>query len=275
MSDSRSGNSRKTGNKQSRGSGNGRRMQMQSAQRYSYPEAYRSEPCQSKESTQNVGDGERLISLAAGGVLGLAGLARGGIRGLALATIGAGLAYRGYTGHCHTYAALGLNTAKRNRATGVPAQQGCKIEKTIVVDSTPEELYKFWRRFENLPKVMRHLKSVDSGHKQLSHWVAEGAFGKDVEWDAEVINERENELIAWRSLPGGDVDTAGSVHFEPLGAGRGTQVTVTMKYNPPAGKVGATLAAVLGEGLEDKLEEDLNSFKQVMETGMPAAPPTK
>jgi len=274
MSDARSGNSRNSGNKQSHGSGNGRRNQSQSSRRQSNPEAYRSEASHSPEQTQNVGEGERLISLAAGGVLGLAGLSRGGIRGLALAAIGAGLAYRGYTGHCYTYGALGLNTAKRNRATGVPAQQGCKIEKTIIIESTPEELYKFWRSFENLPKVMRHLKSVD-GDKKLSHWVAEGALGKDVEWDAEVINERENEMIAWRSLPGGDVDTAGSVHFERLGTSRGTEVTVTMKYNPPAGKIGATLAALFGDGLEDKLEEDLQTFKQVMETGMPAAPASK
>jgi len=273
MSDARSGNIGNAG-KQSRGTGDGRKQQMQRRGRRSNPEAFRSEPSHSPESTQNVGEGERLISLAAGGVLGLAGLARGGTRGLALAAIGAGLAYRGYTGHCHTYGALGLNTSKRKPSTGVPAQQGCKIEKTIIVESTPEELYKFWRRFDNLPKVMRHLKSVDSGDKQLSHWVAEGALGKDVEWDAEVINERENEMIAWRSLPGGDVDTAGSVHFERLGTGRGTEVTVSMKYNPPAGKVGATVAALLGEGLEDKLEEDLKSFKQVMETGMPAAPAT-
>src|SRR3954470_5024711 len=275
MSDARSGNSRNSGNKQSHGSGNGRKNQSQSAQRHSNPAAYRSEASHSPEQTQNVGEGERLISLAAGSVLGLAGLARGGIRGLALAAIGAGLAYRGYTGHCYTYGALGLNTAKRKPSTGVPAQQGCKIEKTIIVESTPEELYKFWRRFDNLPKVMRHLKSVDSGDKQLSHWVAEGVLGKDVEWDAEVINERENEMIAWRSLPGGDVDTAGSVHFERLGTSRGTEVTVTMKYNPPAGKIGATLAALFGDGLEDKLEDDLQSFKQVMETGMPAAPATK
>src|SRR5438552_12278155 len=104
---------------------------------------------------------------------------------------------------------------------------------------------------------MRHLKNVQTLDNQRSHWVAEGALGKDVEWDAEIINERENEMLAWRSLPGGDIDTAGSVHFKPLGHDRGTQVTISMKYNPPAGRLGEALAELLGDGLEEKLDEDL------------------
>jgi uncharacterized membrane protein len=153
----------------------------------------------------------------------------------------------------------------------VPAHQGLKIERTVVVQRSPEELYKFWRRLENLPQVMQHLKYVETIDHEHSHWKAEGAFGSDVEWDAEILNERENEMIAWRSLPGGDVDTAGSVHLRPLG-NEGTEVTLSMKYNPPAGKIGARVASLFGEGLEEKLDEDLCRFKEVMETGMPAAP---
>jgi uncharacterized membrane protein len=170
------------------------------------------------------------------------------------------------------YAALGINTAKHNPATAVPAKEGYKLEKTIVVEKSPQELYKFWHRLENLPQVMRHLKYVETIDDQHSHWKAEGALGADVEWDAEIINERENELIAWRSLPGGDVDTAGSIHFRPLDQQGGTEVTLSMKYNPPAGKIGARLAELFGEGLEERLDEDLSRFKEVMETGLPAAP---
>jgi uncharacterized membrane protein len=119
---------------------------------------------------------------------------------------------------------------------------------------------------------MRHLKYVETTDDKHSHWKAEGAFGADVKWDAEIINDRKNELIAWRSLPGGDVDTAGSIHFCPRNQGEITEVTLSMKYNPPAGKVGAQIASLLGEGLEQKLDEDLNRFKEVMETGLPAAP---
>jgi uncharacterized membrane protein len=227
----------------------------------------------SKESAEkNVGDTERLLSVAAGAGLAALGLMRGRLSGLALGAMGAGLVYRGLTGRCQCYAALGINTARHNPAVGVPAQHGYKVERTITVDRPADELYRFWRHLENLPKVMRHLKHVEPIDHEHSHWVAEGALGKDVEWDAEILNERENELIAWRSLPGGDVDTAGSIHFKPLGHNGRTQVTLSMKYNPPAGKLGAQAAALFGEGLEQKLDEDLKCFKQVMETGMAPAP---
>jgi len=235
-------------------------------------EAFRSEPAGLSGLEKNISESERLFSLAAGLGLGLAGLARGRVTGLALTAIGAGLIWRGYTGHCDGYAALGINTAERNPATGVPAQQGVKLEKTITIERPAADLYRFWRRLENLPQVMRHLKNVRSIDSQHSRWVAEGALGKELQWDAEIINEREDEMIAWRSMPDGDIDTAGSVHFRPLRSGRGTEVAVSLKYNPPAGKVGAQLATLLGEGLEEKLDEDLKTFKQVMETGMAPAP---
>jgi uncharacterized membrane protein len=235
-------------------------------------EAFRSPPVGACCLGKNVGDTERVFSLAAGVGLGLVGLARGHVKGLALTALGAGLIWRGYTGHCQGYAMLGVNNAKRNPATSVPARQGVKLDKTIIVSRPAADLYRFWRRLENLPQVMRHLKNVRSIDSQHSRWVAEGALGKDLEWDAEIINEREDEMLAWASLPNGDVETAGSVHFRPLKNGHGTELTVSLKYNPPAGKMGAHLATLLGEGLEEKLNEDLATFKQVMETGMAPAP---
>jgi uncharacterized membrane protein len=236
------------------------------------PEAFRSPPAGARCLEKNIGGAERAFSVAAGVGLGLAGLARGGMKGLALTAIGAGFAWRGYTGHCQTYKFLGINNARRNPATSVPAQQGVKLDKTITVSRPAADLYRFWRRLENLPQVMRHLKSVRSIDSQHSRWVAEGALGQDLEWDAEIINEREDEMLAWASLPNGDIETAGSVHFRPLRNGKGTKVTVSLKYNPPAGKMGAHLATLLGEGLEEKLDEDLATFQQVMETGMAPAP---
>lgn len=188
-----------------------------------------------------------------------------------LTALGAGLIWRGYTGHCGCYAALGIKTAVRQPATSVPARQGIKLEKTIVIEQPAAVLYRFWRRLENLPQVMRHLKSVRSIDSQHSRWVAEGALGQDLEWDAEIINEREDEMLAWASIPGGDLETAGSVHFRPQGDER-TDLTVSLKYNPPAGKIGAHIATLLGSGLERKLDEDLNTFKQTMETGMAPSP---
>ena len=174
---------------------------------------------------------------------------------------------RGITGHCHGYEALGIDTAKHSPAAAMSASQGVKIEKEIIVHRSPEDLYAFWRDVENLPHVMQHLHQVDAIDSQRSRWVAKGPLGTIVEWEAETINEREGELIAWRSLPGGDIDTAGSVRFKSLGHDRGTLVSISLKYNPPAGKVGATIASLLGSGLQQELDRDMRGFKSYMEAG--------
>jgi uncharacterized membrane protein len=215
---------------------------------------------------KNVGETERILSVAAGAGLATLGLMRGRMSGLVLSGLGAALVWRGYSGRCQCYAALGLNTARHNDAVGVPAQQGVKIEKSLHIHRSPEELYRFWRRLENLPRIMSHVERVDSTDSQRSHWVAKGPLGTPVEWDAEIINERENELLAWRSIPGGTIDTAGSVHFNRAADGS-TEMVVSMKYNPPAGKVGDMIADWMGDGLEQKLDEDLCRFKSAMESG--------
>lgn len=114
---------------------------------------------------------------------------------------------------------------------------------------------------------MTHLQSVRAMGGNRLHWVVVGPAGIAAEWDAEIINEKQNELIAWRSLPGSQVDTAGSVHFQRMPDGRGTEVKVNLKYNPPAGSFGAALARVFGPAPENQIEEDLQHFKQIMETG--------
>lgn len=216
--------------------------------------------------SKNVGGHERLISAAAGVGLGLAGLTLGKGRGLLLTAMGGGLIYRAVTGHCYTYGILGISTAERNPATAVPAQQGVKVEQSIHVNRPAEELYRFWRNLGNLPEVMRHLKRVDTLDSQRSRWVADGALGKEIAWDAEIINERENDMIAWASLPGSEVETAGSVHFKPRDSGCGTDVVVSIKYNPPGGKLATHVTSWLGAGLAQKLDEDLRHFKQRMES---------
>jgi uncharacterized membrane protein len=235
---------------------------------------YVGQPAEGPLHKQNVGDTERIISVAAGAGLAMVGLLRGRWDGLLLSAAGAALVWRGYTGRCQCYAALGIDTAPRKAATAVPARQGEKVEVSITITRSPAELYEFWRHLENLPRVMKHIKKVTSIDPLRSHWVANGPLGKELEWDAEILNERENELIAWRSLPGGDIETAGSIHFNPSMQEGATRVTLSMKYNPPAGKVGARIADWIGDGLEQKLEEDLQRFKHVMETGSAQAAST-
>lgn len=218
------------------------------------------------DARQNVGEPERLASVVTGGLLGLYGLSRGSAGGLLMAALGGALFYRGLTGHCSVYSALGLTTAQpRGPATSVRAGRGVKVEKSIFVNRRPGDLYQYWRNLENLPRFMRHIRSISvSGNR--SHWVVDGPLGVHLSWDAEIINDRPNELIAWRSLEGSAVDNAGSVHFEPAGI-NGTRVTVVLKYDPPAGRTGAAIAHAFGQDPEPYMEADLRRFKQLMETG--------
>ena len=141
------------------------------------------------------------------------------------------------------------------------------VETSIAINKSPEELYAFWRDFQNLPIFMKNLESVTEMDRWNSHWVAKGLGGARVEWDAEVYNEEENKLIAWRSLENADVVNAGSVRFEKAPEGRGTYVRVTMNYNPPAGKLGATVAQLLGAEPLQLIKKDLRRLKQVLEAG--------
>lgn len=221
----------------------------------------------------NVGDSERWLSLVGGGLLGLYGLTRGSLGGLALAAVGGSLVYRGVSGHCSLYQALGVNTAdRRGSATSIPAGHGVKVEECITINRDPADLYAYWRNLENLGRFMRHLECVEKIDDRRSRWVARAPLGATVSWEAEIINERPNELIAWKSREGSTVDTAGSVHFRRLPNGRGTELRVVLKYDPPAGKAGSALAWLTGQSPECQIREDLHHFKQVMEAN--EVPPT-
>jgi uncharacterized membrane protein len=165
------------------------------------------------------------------------------------------------------YCAFGMSTADEHGSmTSVPAGRGCKVEKTVSVNRPANDLFCFWRNFENLPNFMSHLESVRQIDGRRSQWTAKAPLGMKVEWIAEVHTERPNELISWRSLPGSMVDTAGSVHFVSRG-GRSTEVRVVMKYLLPAGSVGAAVARWLGESPEHEIASDLDEFKKLMEAG--------
>jgi uncharacterized membrane protein len=140
------------------------------------------------------------------------------------------------------------------------------VTKTLLINRPAEELYGYWRDFQNLPRFMKNLESVEVIAPRVSRWTAKGPAGSRVNWEAEIIDDRSNECIAWRSL-NGDVEHTGRVRFEPFPNGRGTLVRVEMQYSPPAGAIGATVAKLFGRTPEQEVEEDLRRFKQVMETG--------
>ena len=216
----------------------------------------------------NLDNTERLVSGGLGAFLVLNGLKRFSLGGLIEAGIGAALVNRGITGHCHVYEALGVNRAGEGAPPEEYFHRGIHVEETFTINKPADELFAFWRNFENLPKFMSHLASVtrlDSDGKR-TRWVAKGPAGVPVKWDAEIINEEPDSLIAWRSLGGADVDNAGSVRFLDA-SDQGTVVNIVLDYIPPAGQVGAFVAKLLGRDAEQLIRKDLREFKRLMETG--------
>jgi len=207
-----------------------------------------------------------MLSLLGGGVLTAYGLSRRNTSGLGLVAIGAALAYRGAIGHCDVYQALRLSSADSTDQGTVPARHSVHVAHSVTILRPQEELFQFWRRFENLPRIMPHLISVKEIDGNRSQWVAHGLTGP-IEWEAEIINERPGELIAWKSCDGAEVATAGSVHFKSAPGGRGTEVNVVMDYIPPAGKLGHGIAWLAGRDAESQIREDLRAFKRIMEAG--------
>lgn len=218
----------------------------------------------------NVTQPERIGSLAAGVGLAAYGLSRRSLGGVLLALLGGALIKRGATGHCEMYAALGVNSRQLNTETGVPGNKGIKVVKSVTVGRPAQEVYRYWRKLENLAQFMNHVKSVTQIDEHRSTWVVKGPMGTDLEWTAQILTDREGELISWESLPGAEVQNAGSVRFETAGDGR-TEVRVSLQYQPPAGVLGATVAKLFGEAPEQQLEEDLARFKTIIEREAVAA----
>jgi uncharacterized membrane protein len=144
-----------------------------------------------------------------------------------------------------------------------------QVRPAIVVERPREALYAFWRKLENLPLFMRHLESVRAIAANRWHWVAKGLLGTTVEWVSEIIDDRPNELIAWRSVEGSGLENWGAVTFEPADEGRGTVVRVEMGYRPPGGALGAKVARLFGKAPERQAGADLRVFKIMMEAPAP------
>jgi uncharacterized membrane protein len=218
----------------------------------------------------NVSENERLVSLAAGSIVAMMGLARRDLTGVLIATVGGGLIYRGATGHCPVYASMDINTATEDAARGAGGRQGAYVAQSWAINRSPEELYSEWRKLENLPRIMTHLEEVRVIDDRRSHWVAKALpilGGIKVEWDAEVTRDEPNALIAWRSLPGSAVENTGTVQFTRLPGDRGTAVRAEIVYRPPAGPVGNRLAKMFTPVLAREMREDMRNFKRVMEVG--------
>ena len=222
-------------------------------------------------SGRNISDLEKWASIAAGAGLAAYGLARLRRVGWLYAGAGGLLLRRGLTQHCDLYEALGWNTATSPDDTraALGGSRGINVLESVTINRSIEDLYRFWRNLEHLPQFMRHLASVEKLTDTISRWRAKGPAGMTVEWDAEIYNEIPNKLIAWRSLEGSDVVSAGSVNFARAGA-HATRVTVHLQYSPPLGKVGAAFARIFGADAATEIRQDLHRFKTMVETGQQA-----
>jgi uncharacterized membrane protein len=210
----------------------------------------------------NLGETERYASIIGGVALVATGLSRRSLPGLILAAAGGMFLVRGVSGHCHLYESLGLSTTPSR--SGVPDRTGIKIDKGIFIARPAGELYRFWRNLENLPEFMEHIESVRILDDRRSHWTVKGPGGQRLEWDAEIVNEHPGEMISWQTLPGADVQSAGTVRFTP--SGEGTRLRVVLEFHPPGGVMGARIARFFGKDPELQLDQDLFRLKQIAET---------
>ncbi|MEZ4599683.1 MAG: SRPBCC family protein [Syntrophotaleaceae bacterium] len=209
---------------------------------------------------KNVGENERKLSTLGGGAMLLMALARRSSRKLPMAIGGGYLLYRGLSGKCPLSRMLSMG--QQDRET-----EGIDVERSVTIARPVEEIYSFWRNFENLPRFMQHLEKVEILNEKTSRWVARAPLGQQVEWRAEITEEQPNEKISWRSLPDSEVKTSGSVLFKTAPAGRGTEIRVYLTFQPPGGTLGAAIARLFGEHPDRQVREDLRRLKQILETG--------
>lgn len=203
-------------------------------------------------------------SILGGSMLLLWGLRRTSLLGLGTIYLGGNLIYRAIRGTLPPF-----ETIRERLAEFGGAQEGIHVEKSVRISRPVDEVYRFWRNFENFPRFMKHVESIDVLDERRSHWRVKGPAGSSVEWDAEIIEEQDNQRIVWQSMEGADVPNCGLVEFERTPDGE-TEVHVMLEYRPPGGRAGAAVSRVMGEEPNQQLEEDLRRFKEMIEAGRAA-----
>ncbi len=185
--------------------------------------------------------------VAGGSALAVFGATRRSKAGAALAAAGGALVYFGVT----------ANEAEREKVA----------RSSILLNCTREQAYRFWRDFENMPRFMRHLENITVLGDRRSRWVALGPGGRPIQWEAEIVSERENESLRWQSLPGSDLDMSGTVEFRDAPGNRGTLLMVHMRYMPKGGGLGHAIARMMGKDPSFMMRQDLRRLKALIETG--------
>ena len=187
--------------------------------------------------------------IAGASALALYGLFRRNKTGLALATAGGLVAYNYKQARSQTQ-------SSKQTATAV-----------FRVNATSNEAYRLWHNFENLPRFMAHLAAVRVLDDRRSEWTAKGPLDSCVRWSAEITEDKPNRRIAWRSLPGSQLETSGWVEFRDDPQGRGSTVRAQVEYSNPVGALGIGLLTAMGKNPNFVVKEDLRRFKALLEAG--------
>lgn len=191
------------------------------------------------------------------------GMRRGPIARVLAMAVGSGLLYRVATGESPLARLLQiLQSGPQRKVDG-----DIDVRHSVTVDAEPDEIYRFWRKLENLPRFMQHLESVQELDSRRSRWSAVGPAGTRVEWEAEIVREDPGHELAWESLPGSTVSNRGVVTFRPTADGRATEIEVRMQYRPPAGRLGAAVARLFGEEPQLQIEDDLQRLRRIVDAG--------
>lgn len=215
---------------------------------------------QRRQGVGKIGKTERILSAISGGsLLGFSFAAPEKAR-IPMLVAGGALLMRGITGFSLFYRIANVNRAQDALESGI------RVERSTTINRPVEDVYNFWRNLENLPVFMKNLKSV-TDHGDQSHWVADAPLGQTVEWDARIEEDIPNSKIAWRSIPGSQIENSGVVLFKPAPGSRGAEVRVHLEYRAPGGSLGAAVAKLLGEEPDVQIREDLRRLKMYLETG--------
>jgi uncharacterized membrane protein len=209
----------------------------------------------------DLGTVEHLGAMAAGAVFLALGLSRKGLAGGIARAGGLALIARGISGYAPLYRAVGLPVP--NTLTGA-SHKAIRVESAVDINRSASDLYALWRDVENLPAFMSHLVSVQVIDPVRSRWTARGPGGTVVNWEAMIINDIKNELIAWETVEGSSVDHAGSVHFQSLEDGR-ARLRVVLRYDPPASKLGAVVARLIHGDPQSQIDDDLRRFQKMID----------
>lgn len=203
--------------------------------------------------------------VAAGMALLAWALRRRGVLGGGAGGVAAWLMYQAYTGNNPMFEPLDIRVNRR--PSEADAKETIVIDDALTIGKPREEVYRFWRDLENLPRFAPWIRQVQVLDERRSHWEVEGPHGGSVQWESEITHDMPNEEIAWRTTANRSITNFGSVSFRDAPAGRGTIVRVHLEYVSPAGSFGAAVARLIGRAPQSMVEQSLRSLKQLLEVG--------